>query len=1031
MKRKNKKGLTLVEILAVIVIMGILLTIGIVGYKQIFSKSELSMGINQASVVRDEVAKYIADNNGQLPVLDKTIDYIAKPSIIDLSKVATNLNGKVKGNFYVFGPAKDVTYDYPADYIKTVYDNYTGDKTKLLIPGGSYIDTDKLFNERLLENPTFTAYMLENDGNVLQVATDKEITLKSNSANGSKKPTTPVIVPNHAGPYYDDETITFTASSYSAKGDVTYQWTGVSSNNKYSSTNGIHLTVVAIDKDGNSSDQGKFDATVFSASSKKQLAKPTIVVNPDKPQYSSDEIIDVSATSPDSGVTFAWIGTTTSKTYPRGQNVVSVYAVGTDGNGNKIISDKASKTLNVTNGKPKVNGVTMNPSPAYVFETVKFSVDATDPDGDLLSYEFGGDVNDTGRYGIGNYSGKVRAKDSMGAYSDWFTFPFQITNRLPSVPGFIKMTPNENSDIRSYTKIIFEAGGATDPDEESKNLTFEWNNKLDYFTVGQQTVKVRTVDSNGGKSDWISVSFTVNDTPPTKPAWITGTPASTPIYADVPITWAVGGATDLDGQAPSPDGDYVTYEWNRKQTTYTKGSYVVQARAVDKHGLKSDWLDYNLTVVNKPPTIPVISMVPGPATDIRANTNITWGATSTDVDNDALTYEWTNKQSTYTKGLKTVQVRAKDQDGAYSNWQSISFTVNNTRPTNPTITMNPSPSATNYTTTPISFGCSGATDIDVSDTIRYEYSNARTYYARGWNTVYCRAVDTDGAISDWMPISFYITNSNPNLPSISMSPTSYNIWANTPVTFYSTGTDADGDTLTYNWTGKQQYYSKGWHNTSVYTTDGNGGTSPTATISFFVNNTAPQGASIYAQLSNGARDYHTFTRSNGYDPVDNDPLTYEYQVDWGAWSTNVPNQYYSNTTHTVGLRVKDNSGDVSGVNTVTFYWQADYYVTVTDHDAYYQQTSSAWNETVTDSSAWTETVIDYIEYRCSGHDLNTPPVYFDHSGSCDYSFNHEYTVTHSHQVYHSAVTHTVYHPAQYQYIPATTHQELRSGYWHF
>lgn len=87
-----------------------------------------------------------------------------------------------------------------------------------------------------------------------------------------------------------------------------------------------------------------------------------------------------------------------------------------------------------------------------------------------------------------------------------------------------------------------------------------------------------------------------------------------------------------------------------------------------------------ITVDNHPPTTPVIE--PFPKTDnnaIKKGRAMTLTASSTDEDGDEITYEWKGRlaetSTAYTVGTHTVKCRAKDSNGAYSDWASYTFTV--------------------------------------------------------------------------------------------------------------------------------------------------------------------------------------------------------------------------------------------------------------------------------------------------------------------------------------------------------------------
>lgn len=801
---KRKKGLTLLEIIAVVIIAGILAAVGMTVYNNYFNTAELGAYQAQADVLQSEVAKYMADNGGELPLINPEADIIAKPEPLNLAVVAKDLDKKLQGNYYLYGPNKKVSFDYPVEYILEVYNTYPGDKSEILIEGTPYIDTDKLYEEGLIEYPAFTSYVLMDTGTITQVLNQDGVGQSVNSSKnsqGKEKPTKPIIIPSKSAPYYATDEITFEAQSYSQKGEVSYKWTGVSETKKYSV--GSHqITVVAVDVDGNESETAVFNFQVLSESQKNlPPSKPIIKVTPNKSVYGSHEVIKLTATSTDPNgdpVTYIWNGKTANDKYSRGKHVITVYAVDSQG----LTSEKSEEfIINVKNGKPTINGVTMNPDPAYFFEAISFEANAVDPDNDMLAYEWeirdsnnklvrkGQNVN--GRYDIGKYKGKVRVKDSYGEYSEWYEFSFDITNKPPTVPT-LEMNPGPNSNLRPNTKITFTASGSVDPDDTP--VTYEWENKKSTYGFGTHTVKVRGVDADGGKSQWATITFTVKNTAPTKPT-ITMSPNNNNLKANTQLTFSVGGSTDAEN-------DSFSYLWSKNGVSwsstkpdgkYARGTHTVYAKAVDEWGAESQVATLTFTITNSAPSTPSISM--SPSSGLKANTNITFTPSgSTDIDGDSISYEWVNKKSQYPRGTHTVQVRAKDSQGAYSSYASKTFTVENSAPVMSSFTTNKSTYAPGDTITyyPI------ATDID-GDSLTYEYSNKITIASTpGTHTIEVRAKDGHGGVSAWKSVTITVQNRAPSAPVISVSP-NQSIKPTTHVTFSATSTDPDGHPVTIEW----------------------------------------------------------------------------------------------------------------------------------------------------------------------------------------------------------------------------------------
>lgn len=700
---KRKKGLSLIQVLGVIILIGILVSITVATLVDVPDKVELSTKQIQAENLAGNVSKYAVEN-GEVPTVIPNADYIAKPALIDVSKVAPGEEKEFSGNFFIYGPQNKVTYDYPVEYIAQQFNKYEKEKgRKPLIEDTSVIDVETLYTEGYLDYPPQTSYvLLSENGTVAQVPSEQVVESNRHVEDGSAKPVKPTIIPNRAAPYYENQEITFTAKSYYKKGDVTFEWSGLKPNNLYPANGSPYtITVVAVGSDGVRSEPSTFILIVNEKNEKP--SKPVITMTPNT-DITSDKAIKFTATATDpegDGITYHWSGeklngqkgSTVTAKLPRGQHTVSVYAI--DENGN--YSDRASITFEVKNGKPEIIDILQSPKPAYNDSIVDFEPVVRDPDGDMIEYSIEG-LSETKIYPIGTHKITFKAKDFYGAESEPFVYDLVIHNRKPTPPT-LTMNPSPAADIRSNTKITFNVGDSTDPDGH-RVVNYEFENKKDYYPVGTHTVKARAIDELGLASDWTTITFRVNNTVPTQPT-ISMNP-STNLYANTNINWSASGSTDIDG-------DSITYEWVNKNSKYPKGTHTVKVRAKDSRGDYSTYATKTFTVQN---SAPVITSFSTNKSTYKPGETITYNVSHSDIDGDAVTYEYQNKMDkAQTPGTHTIKVRAKDSDGAYSDWKSLQITITNKAPSKPTISISHNSSNGKvYSTTKIYVSASGSVD---------------------------------------------------------------------------------------------------------------------------------------------------------------------------------------------------------------------------------------------------------------------------------------------------------------------------------
>ena len=266
------------------------------------------------------------------------------------------------------------------------------------------------------------------------------------------------------------------------------------------------------------------------------------------------------------------------------------------------------------------------------------------------------------------------------------------------------------------------------------------------------------------------------------------------------------------------------------------GSYTLTATITDELD-RAFTATQTITVTNTAPTKPTLTAnVTRTYSNGKFLVNLT--TASTDPDSDPITYEFDGKAADnyYALGTHTIKVRAKDSYDGVSDWTAATFTVSNAAPSKPTIqasvtrTVNNGKFLVNLSV--------GSTDPD-GDTVSYEYQNkaADDYYPTGTHTVQVRAKDNYGGVSEWVQITFTISNSTPTTPVITRTPSGNSVAPGTAVTIRAVSTDPDGDAITYVWEGRNaetQTYPLGKNIVRVKAVDSTGAESSWAAIIFFV-----------------------------------------------------------------------------------------------------------------------------------------------------------------------------------------------------
>ncbi|MGX8797620.1 S-layer homology domain-containing protein [Fusibacter sp. JL298sf-3] len=399
----------------------------------------------------------------------------------------------------------------------------------------------------------------------------------------------------------------------------------------------------------------------------------------------------------------------------------------------------------------------------------------------------------------------------------------EVTNTAPEV----ELSAEQARTTKDGKFLVNIQASAFDADGDVTTLEYEGRTADDYYKVGNHVISVRAKDEAGFYSDWLEVSFTVENAIPT----VTMTATQTRTTKDGKFF------VNIEASATDADGDTTTleYEGRTADDYYEVGDHEIRVRAKDEAGFYSDWLSVNFTVENAIPTVTMTAEQTRTTKEGKFFVDIEASASDTDGDQTTLEYEGRTADDYYEVGNHIIRVRAKDEASFYSDWLSVNFTVENDIPT---VTM----TATQTRTTKDGkfFVNIEASAIDAdgdATTLEYEGRTADDYYEVGNHEIKVRAKDEAGFYSDWLVKTFTITNEAPTAPVISRSPNTNSVAPGTAVTITAQSSDPDGDAISYVWENRNsetQTYPLGKNVVRVKAVDAAGAESPWSAIVFFV-----------------------------------------------------------------------------------------------------------------------------------------------------------------------------------------------------
>ena len=555
-----------------------------------------------------------------------------------------------------------------------------------------------------------------------------------------------------------------------------------------------------------------------------------------------------------------------------GLDEISCTVTATDSYG---ASDTESISIVVSETSPEfISPATISPSSGVTTRSVlSCTASASDPDGTSISYQYewkngsntlGSNPSLTLTPSIVSPTDVIEcivtAIDGAGEETTSST-SIMVGNTAPTLNS-LSIVPNTN--IRSNSTLTCSVN-ILDADLESITPTYAWKNGSTLLGSGSTFTLTPTmaqpgdtiqciataVDSYGATvSDSLSVS--ISNTLPE----ITSVSLSPSIAYNTSTITCTLTATDADNQSMTQ-----SYSWSNLTdgtTISSSSSLTLDANLADRNdeiqctatvtdssgGSVSS--TKNLTLTNRPPLAPSVSIEPSTAYVNSSLSCIPSNGSDPDGDSVIYTYSWkvnggpvANTTSTFSNAFAsgdTVQCTVTPSDGLISgSTTSTSIIIQNTKPKVDSITLSPSTIYTNDTITASAI----ASDIDGdSITLTYTWSVnqnqvqsdstntlAGSLFAKG-DSVSVKVVATDGqADSTEALATTTISNSLPTTPSVSIFPAVPVEGVNDLVCTASGSTDADQDNVSYAfaWTVDGSVYTNA-------STSGNASTVSTADI---------------------------------------------------------------------------------------------------------------------------------------------------------------------------------------------------------
>ena len=326
-----------------------------------------------------------------------------------------------------------------------------------------------------------------------------------------------------------------------------------------------------------------------------------------------------------------------------------------------------------------------------VFEW-KASTDGND--GDLISYDLFVQENEKDEQKIAsdlvntsynhnkplkdgaNFSWWIVARDSQAEEVESTKATFKTVLNTPPKKAVISTLIDGNTNVSFSEKLTWEEAS----DEDGDNITYGIyvNGVLSKTTTGTEysldslglqgkktySLKIVTMDGNGGETSSEEISFTLENRPPNPVALTTPENDATEVAITPNVTWAGGDDPDEHivsfSLLVSENSDFsepIISEQKISETSYSIPSgklvgakkYYWQVTAIDEHGKEATPVAFAFTTKNRPPSSPTLTAPANKEPNASLSPLLQW-VKSTDQDGNTITYDVTiSKESDLSK----------------------------------------------------------------------------------------------------------------------------------------------------------------------------------------------------------------------------------------------------------------------------------------------------------------------------------------------------------------------------------------------